>query len=198
MKKEELIKKLEQVELPQIELESHRSRLKMALLESDTFKKRQEHTFMEAVKNRGNYVLDTITRGITTPRPVWKTALASAFVLVLLAGAFFASPAAGPLRSALFPSGTTTYSGPQLTEAEKEIAMGILFADPNVKELLDSGALVEVVLPIEVTMQKVNSETGAIETVSETWAQAWIKTLTGKQWGAQIDLVRGKVVALTE
>ena len=198
MKKEELIKKLEQVELPQVELESHRSRLKMALLDSDTFNKRQESTFMEAVRSRGNNVLEAISRGITTPRPVWKTALASAFVLVLIAGAFFASPAAGPLRSALFPSGTTTYSGPQLTDSQKEKAMDILLANPQVQELLSSGALIEVVLPIEVVMERTNSETGAVETITETWAQAWIKTPTGKQWGAQVDLIRGKVMALKE
>ena len=37
MKQEELIKKLENVDLPEIEVQSHRRRLRMALLQSQYF-----------------------------------------------------------------------------------------------------------------------------------------------------------------
>jgi len=51
MKIEELKEKLERVEIPRIELESHRSRLKMALLGSDYFKKRKGKIIMDTVQS---------------------------------------------------------------------------------------------------------------------------------------------------
>ena len=47
MKEEELKEKLKRVEIPHIELESHRSQLKMALLNSDYFKKRRGNRIMD-------------------------------------------------------------------------------------------------------------------------------------------------------
>ena len=52
MKEEELIKKLESVELPEIELQSHRRRLKMALLDTVCLKKRWEVGIMELAKSK--------------------------------------------------------------------------------------------------------------------------------------------------
>ncbi len=52
MKEEELKEKLERVEIPQIELESHRSRLKMALLNSDYFKKKRGNRVLDAVRTQ--------------------------------------------------------------------------------------------------------------------------------------------------
>ena len=48
MKKEDLIKKLENIDLPEIELQSHRRRLRMALLNSGYFKKK---TIMKTIKH---------------------------------------------------------------------------------------------------------------------------------------------------
>jgi len=54
-----------------------------------------------------------------------------------------------------------------------------------------------VVLRMYVHASGINQETGEVEEISETWAQVWIN-LGDKQWGAQVDLIRGKVVSLTD
>lgn len=48
MEEKDLIKKLETLELPEIELKSHKENLKMALLNSDYFKKQD---FFEIFRN---------------------------------------------------------------------------------------------------------------------------------------------------
>lgn len=48
MEKDALIKKLEEVQLPEIELESHKRRLRVALLDSDYFKRRE--SFLSILK----------------------------------------------------------------------------------------------------------------------------------------------------
>ena len=92
---------------------------------------------------------------------------------------------------------TETVCGPQLSDEEKEKALDILRADPRVRELLDKGAVIDWILPMYVHASGINPETGEPQEISETWAQVWIK-LGDKQWGAQVDLIRGKVVTLTE
>ncbi|MDY7018922.1 MAG: anti-sigma factor [Chloroflexota bacterium] len=92
---------------------------------------------------------------------------------------------------------TKAVGGPQLTDEEKENALSIVKADPRVRELLDKGAIIDMILPMYVHASGINQETGEIEEISETWAQVWIN-LGDKQWGAQVDLIRGKVVTLTE
>jgi hypothetical protein len=92
---------------------------------------------------------------------------------------------------------TQAVSGPQLTDEEKEKALDIVNADSRVRELLDRGAIIDLVLPMYVTFSRVNQETGEIEEITETWAQMWIN-LGNTQWGVQVDLIRGKVVSLTD
>jgi hypothetical protein len=92
---------------------------------------------------------------------------------------------------------TQAVVGPQLTDEEKEQALDIATADPRVQELLDRGAVIDLVLPMYVTFSGMNQETGEIEEITETWAQMWIN-LGNKQWGVQIDLIRGKVVSVTD
>jgi hypothetical protein len=92
---------------------------------------------------------------------------------------------------------TQAVVGPQLTDEEKEQALSIATADPRVQELLDRGAVIDLVLPMYVTFSGVNQETGEIEEITETWAQMWIN-LGNRQWGVQIDLIRGKVVSVTD
>ena len=92
---------------------------------------------------------------------------------------------------------TQAVGGPQLTDEEKEKELNIVTADPRVQELLDRGAVIDLVLPMYVTFSRVNQETGETEEVTETWAQMWIN-LGNRQWGVQVDLIRGKVVSLTD
>jgi len=92
---------------------------------------------------------------------------------------------------------TQAVVGPQLTDEEKEQALNIASADSRVQELLDRGAVIDLVLPMYVTFSGVNQETGEIEEITETWVQMWIK-LGNRQWGVQIDVIRGKVVSVTD
>jgi len=89
--------------------------------------------------------------------------------------------------------------GAQLTAEQKEMALSILNADTGVQELLRQGAIIEpeLILPLEVVMTKIDSQTGETEEIRETWAQAWIQ-VGDSTWGAKVDLVNGIVVSLSE
>jgi len=202
MKEEDLTKKLENIQLPKVKLESHQRRLRMALLDSDYFKKRQEVTFMEMVKARTRGAADTIWSGLVARRHVWQVALASVLAVVVITMVMVGLPSTSPGVSpaSVMPEGTTTttvVSGEPLTDAEKEKALDIIRADPEVRELLDRGAIIGNILPVSAHFEGINAETGEIETITETWAQVWIN-LEGKEWGALVDLVRGKVESLTD
>ena len=247
MREEELIKKLKTIDLPEIELQSHRRRLKTALLQSQYF---EEHPGKAAVlksKVKGGI---NMLKGLISWRPVWKPALVSTLALALIIGsALFVPSPFGPSPEVLAADiaqnspeviaalggdevetlkvvsikddmatvivegkmgrivtalvdlhtriVTEAVGGPQLTDEEKEKALSIVKADPRVRELLDKGAVIDMVLPMYVHASGINQETGEIEDISETWAQVWIN-LGDKQWGAQVDLIRGKVVMLAE
>ncbi len=81
MKEEDLTSKLENLKLPEVELPSHKSQLKMALL-----KERHSASVAELVRTKikgGGYIM----RGILiSKQPVWRTALVSVLATVLVAG----------------------------------------------------------------------------------------------------------------
>jgi len=79
MKEEDLINKLESTQLPEVELPSHKSRLKMALLKRGHSNNALE---MPRVK-RGIIALKSI---FISKQPVWLTALVSVLVIALLVG----------------------------------------------------------------------------------------------------------------
>jgi hypothetical protein len=84
MNEEELIKKLETVELPAVEVPSHRSRLKMALLNADHLKVQTRVSEMSPTQNilKGGVV--AMIRGLFSHQPVWKSALAIFIVVVVI------------------------------------------------------------------------------------------------------------------
>ncbi len=249
MKKEELIRKLRSAELPKIELQSHRRRLRIALLNADYSERQPEVTISDLIKSKVRGGLERMRKGLVSPRPVWKTALVTTLAVVLAFGLAIGLPSligqspevmateiaenspdviaalggdevetvkisniednmatvivegkSGGIVNALVDLYTKVVTeavgGPQLTDAEKEKAIDIATADPRVQEVLDRGAVIDLVLPMYVTFSKVNQETGEIEEVTETWAQMWIN-LGNRQWGVQVDLIRGKVVSMT-
>jgi hypothetical protein len=250
MKKEELIKKLESVELPQIELQSHRRRLRTALLNADYPERQREVSIRDLVKSRVRGGMKRMLKGLVSPRPVWKTALVTAVAIVLALGLMLGLPSLigqspellaaeiaqnspdviaalggdevetvkvlsiednmatvvvagkmGGIVNALVDlytkAVTQAVSGPQLTDKEKDKAINIAAADPAVQELLDRGAVIDLVLPMYVTFSGINQETGEVEEITETWAQMWIN-LGNKQWGVQVDIIRDKVVSITD
>lgn|GEM_PF-4001203 len=78
MNKSDLIKKLENIEVPQIELQSHRESLKGNLLSSKYFEEQEIGT-----TRLGRWF--TIFRFSVTRQPKWKTATVSILVLALIA-----------------------------------------------------------------------------------------------------------------
>lgn len=92
MKEEELIKKLESVKLPSIELQSHRRRLRMALLNADYLQRRPGVTILDLAKSKVKGGIDTMIRGLVSRQPVWKTAVAGVLAIALIAGLVIALP----------------------------------------------------------------------------------------------------------
>jgi len=86
MKEEELIKKLESVELPEIELQSHRRRLRTALLNASYSQRQREVAILELAKSKVKGGIDIMIRGLVSRQPVWKTAVVSILALALVLG----------------------------------------------------------------------------------------------------------------
>jgi hypothetical protein len=87
MKEEELIKRLENVELPEIEMQSHRRRLRMALhLNAGYLKRQRGVTILELAKSKVKGVKDTMIRGLVSRQPVWKTAIVGMLAVALVLG----------------------------------------------------------------------------------------------------------------
>ena len=91
MKEEELIKKLENIELPEIELQSHRRRLRMALLSAGYLQRRPGVAMLDLAKSKVKGGIDMI-RGLVSRQPVWKTAVIGVLALALITGLAIAIP----------------------------------------------------------------------------------------------------------
>ena len=92
MKEEELIKKLENAKVPDIKLESHQRRLKMALLDAGYLNRQPRVTILGLAKSKIKGGIDIIMRGLVSRQPVWKTALASVLAIALVIGLTIALP----------------------------------------------------------------------------------------------------------
>ena len=86
MKEEDLIKKVKNVELPDIKIQSHQRRLRMALLDTDYLEKRRGNTILEPAKSKLKGVIDIMIRGLLSRQPVWKTAAAAILAVGLVIG----------------------------------------------------------------------------------------------------------------
>ena len=82
------------------------------------------------------------------------------------------------------------------TAEGKQEAIDIAKADPRVKELLDTGAMISKVSPT-FYFGMMNVETGEIEEVSETLVKVVIEGVE-KNYVAYVDLSEGKVVKLID
>lgn len=93
MKEEELIKKLEGVELPRTQLESHRRRLRMAVLNAGHLLNEQPKvTSVARARSRVSRGMDTMRRGLVSRQPVWKTAAVCIATVALITGLAIALP----------------------------------------------------------------------------------------------------------
>lgn len=130
MKEEDLINKLENVELPDINLQGHQRRLRMALLDAGYLKRQREDTILELVKFKIKGVKDTMIRGLISQQPVWKTATFAVVAVALVIG-----------LSLTIPSLTTE----SVYAQAEEIAMN----SASVKEALGGGEI--QVIEINIT-----------------------------------------------
>jgi hypothetical protein len=83
MNDEEVIRKLENVELPEIELKGHRQWLRTALLGVGLPKRQPMVAFITSVRVALRKAMGIIARGLFSRQPVWKIASVSALVLAL-------------------------------------------------------------------------------------------------------------------
>lgn len=96
MGEKELIKKLENVKLPDIEIQSHRRRLRMALLESRYFEGHPRVAVSSLAKSKMKGGIEMLRRLISW-RPAWKPALVGTLAIALIVGsALFVPLLVGP------------------------------------------------------------------------------------------------------
>lgn len=96
MKEEELIKKLESIDLPRIEVQSYRRRLRMALLDSEYFKEQPKVGVFSLAKSKMKGGINTM-KGLISWRPIWKPALVSTLAIALIvSSALFVPSLVGP------------------------------------------------------------------------------------------------------
>jgi len=89
MEEEELIKKLENIKLPKIEVESHRRRLRMALLDSKYFKKQVEGGVFSLAKSKIKGGIEMMQKGLISRPSVWKPAVIGVVVAAVIFGISF-------------------------------------------------------------------------------------------------------------
>lgn len=250
MKEEDLINKLENVELPEVELPSHKSRLKMALL-----KERHDAGVAELVRTKikgGIYIM----RGILmSKQPVWKSIVAGVLALALITGLAITLVGTGQSAAAMAvdiaknspqvkaalgggivqeveslkvtdgkgtvivrgePSPANAFAVPEVivevdiktkqvtaiipmqefTSADEQKAVNIAKNHPEVKNLLNEGAVIVKVFPLfeAVTIEGNTSESKELCALSALV----VIELGEKKWAAQVDLLSEKVTNLGE
>jgi len=134
MREEDLIKKLENVELPEIEVQSHRRQLRMALLDAGYLRGQRGVTILEVAKSKVKGGIDIIMRGLLSRQPVWKSLVVGVGAIALIIG--------------------LTIALPSLTgQSAEALAAEIAENSPQVQAALGDGE-VEVVKVIEVVDEK--------------------------------------------
>ena len=120
----------------------------------------------------------TQTGNNSVPKHRWIIVAAGAFViLVLIAGFIY------------LPPGNRQISGPQLSASDLQKATSILNADQRIHDLIAQGAVIDKILPMEITSQTVDA------TLTETGAQAWL-VRGNRDWGVQIDLDKSRIISI--
>jgi len=159
MKEEELIKKLERVELPRTELESHRQRLRMAVLNAGHLLNEEPRvTTLALAKSKLSRGMDTIRRGLVWRQPAWKTSLVCILTVALIAGLAITLPLL-------------------IGQSPEELAASIVRKSPEVRAAL-------VVKPIEAGQAEVHSVAVAlvrVELIDEDGDN--VRVLVRGEWG---------------
>lgn len=144
-------------------------------------------------QQREGWVNSMVHRGVLR-----NVIIATAIVALLSTVALFTASYVGPKLASLIPGGSIEVAGRQLTAKQKDRALAVLMSDQGVKQLLQRGALIpqDRILSLEVTVSRINSDTGEIEQATEVWAEAQME-LGNQEYRAQVDLEAGKVVSIS-
>ncbi|MFC2067560.1 hypothetical protein ACFLTP_00860 [Chloroflexota bacterium] len=246
MKEEELVKKLENVVLPDIKLQSHQRRLRMALLVTSYLQGQQRITTLELVNSKLKAGKDTMIRGLISRQPIWKVAVVGMVALALIISLILSTPnfstnsayatdivekssevqeilCDGEVelvkvivideKAIVIAKSEKVVIKTQVdlktkkvtevdiiaepTAIEKHEAIDIATADPRVKELLNTGAMISKVSPM-FYYGIMNLETGEVEEISETFVKVIIARTDVNICVAYVDLNEGRVVKLID
>jgi len=205
MKEEELIKKLENIELPNIELQSHQHRLRMALLNAGYLKRQRVGvTILALAKSEIKGGIDIIMKGLVSRQPVWKTALASVLAIALLIGLTIALPSlTGQSSEALAAEIAESSPEVKLALGDQEIEVvkvikivddkGTVICEGTMGRLvtaevdLESQEVTEVKVAIEIVDMPELSEADEQEAINIARADPEVKELLDQ--GASIGMV---------
>jgi len=92
---------------------------------------------------------------------------------------------------------TVVYHGPQLSDELAARALDVVRSDPRTSALLEQGATIGRLMPIQVSFEGTDPVTGEPTQGSETWAQVPLE-LGGKEWDAYVDLPMGRIDQLVD
>ena len=205
MKEEELIKKLENIELPNIELQSHQRRLRMALLNAGYLQRQRVGvTILALAKSEIKGGIDIIMKGLVSRQPVWKTALASVSAIALIIGLTIALPSlTGQSSEALAAEIAESSPEVKLALGDQEIEVvkvikiiddkGTVICEGTMGRLvtaevdLESQEVTEVKVAIEIVDMPELSEADEQEAINIARADPGVKELLDQ--GASIGMV---------
>jgi hypothetical protein len=174
MKEEELIKKLENTELPRIEVKSHKCRLRMALLKSHYFEEHPRGIAVFKSKMKGG--IDTM-KGLISWRPVWKPALVGTLAVALIAVLAVTIP-------------------PHLGQSPEVLAREIAEQDPRIEAFLEKGGTFTQAVNVE-EMQG-DFYRVIFELPEKGEGQTIVNALVDLDDGKLVKLERGYIPPLTE
>ncbi|MFC2000080.1 hypothetical protein ACFLXE_04915 [Chloroflexota bacterium] len=84
MEEKDLIKKLDNVDLHEIEVPSYRRRLRKTLLQSRYFMEQPKNGIVTSAKSRMKKSIGTLTRSLGSRQPVWKSAIVGMMSIVIV------------------------------------------------------------------------------------------------------------------
>ena len=207
MKEEELIKKLENVELPRFELQSHQRRLRMALLDAGYLQRRPGVTILDLAKSKVKGGIDMI-RGLVSRQPVWKTAVIGVLALALITGLAIAiSSLTGQSAEALAadiaqnsPRVQAALGGEEVTVVEIKVVddKGALVCEGAIGQyiLVDVDLEAAEVTEVEVVSMPELTEEEKEEAIAIAKADPRVQELL--EQGASIDRVAPMISFITE
>lgn len=164
MKEEELIKKLESIDLPRIEVQSYRRRLRMALLDSEYFREQPEVGVFSLAKSKMKGGINTM-KGLISWRPIWKPALVSTLAIALIvSSALFVpslvSPSAETLAADIAKNSPEVRAlvGGEPVALETEITNGTAYVLCSGRSGESAISIVDVVNKTELQVVQIKSE----------------------------------------